>query len=363
MSQPSISIVIPVRNEAGYIIQCLESVLAQDFAGHDYEVIVAEGMSDDETPFILEKFKIKNPRLKIVKNEKKTVSAGVNLGIRESQGEIIVRLDAHARYAPDYIKNCLQVLKRTGAGNVGGPARPLPGAETSLARAIFLSHLSSFGLGGGAFRDPDAEGWVETVWPGCFLRQALERAGLYDERLTRTEDIELNTRIKKAGYRIYLDPAIKAYYYCRSALGSLWQQRWLDGIGVVQTMAVNPRAPRLRHFVPLAFAASLIALSLLSWMAPVFRRLLLAELGLYVLAMIFYTARAVYDVKKYSAYNLITKTDSGTKAARALALLPLVFIVLHLSYGLGSLWALLTLPVWWSRFHKPLRFDLQEKMA
>lgn len=363
MSQPTLSIVIPVRNEAAYIERCLDSIYAQDFAGHDYEVIAVDGLSTDGTLKKIQNLKSKYPNLKDFENHQKTVSTGVNLGIRASQGEIIVRMDAHARYEPDYIRNCLQALKRTGAGNVGGPQNPLPGSDTLLSWSIWMAHLSPFGLGAGFHRNPYFEGYVETVWPGCFLRKALKDSGLIDERLTRSEDIELNNRLRKCGYKIFQTPAIRAYYYCRRSWGSLWRQRWLDGIGAVQTLAVNPRAPRLRHFVPLAFVASLIVLSLFSWFALLFRMLLLAELGLYILAMIFYTARAAYDVKKYSAYNLITKTDSGPKAAKALALLPVVFIVLHLSYGLGSLWALLTLPVWWARFHKPLRFDLQEKIA
>jgi glycosyltransferase involved in cell wall biosynthesis len=341
-----LSIVIPVRNEAAYIEGCLESVLDQDFSGHDYEVIVIDGMSDDGTTDKIQKLKAKYPNLKLLENPKKTVSSGVNVGIRNSAGEIVIRMDAHALYAPDYVKACLEVMEATGADNVGGPAAPLPGAETDVARAIALAHLSPFGLGGGAFRRSGYQGYVETVWPGCFRRAALERVGLLDERLTRTEDLELNTRIAENGGRIYLSPKIKASYLCRPTLRELWRQRWWDGIGVVQTLAVNPRAPKPRHFVPLAFVFSLLLLSGLSMPGIIFLRLLTVEILCYLAAMAGATL----------SFGIQGGRANPTWGAKPVWLLPLVFAVLHFSYGLGSLWAVVTAPAWWGHFRRPAGF-------
>lgn len=357
MKDVLLSIVIPVRNEAGFIERCLGSVFAQDLGGLECEVIAADGMSDDGTSEKLKTLKSKYPNLRVLENPKRTVSSGVNLGIRESKGDVIVRLDAHAEYGADYVKNCLEALERTGAGNVGGPAIPLPGGGTDLARAIVLAHHSPFGLGGGSFRKTGAEGFAETVWPGCFRREALEKSGLYDERLTRTEDIELNARMRKAGYRVYLSPGIRAYYYCRPNLKELWRQRWLDGIGVVQTLAVNPGAPRPRHFAPLAFVSSMILLAALSvpW-APV-RWLLAAEAALYMAAMAWFTRGGLTHLR--AAREMERKGEgAGAWKPGLLRLLPPVFAALHFSYGLGSLWAILSAPAWWARFRKPLRFEL-----
>lgn len=361
MCQPLISIVIPVRNEAAYIERCLESVLAQDFAGHEHEVLVVDGMSDDGTRQILQNLKSKFQKLRILENPERTVSSGVNLGIRASNGDIIIRMDAHAEYGPGYVKSCLEALERTGAGNVGGPAIPLPGGRSAMARAIVLAHYSPFGLGGGSFRNPEAEGYAETVWPGCFRRDALKAAGLYDQRLTRTEDIELNWRIREQGFRIYLTHGIRAYYYCRPTLGSLWRQRWWDGIGVVQTLAVSPRALRPRHFVPLAFVLSLVLLGALSIRWTAFRWLLASEAGLYLAAMACFTLCGASAIR--AARRMEREKGEAREQAWGyglLGLLPPVFAALHFSYGLGSLWAALTAPAWWDRFRKPMKFTLEQ---
>jgi cellulose synthase/poly-beta-1,6-N-acetylglucosamine synthase-like glycosyltransferase len=360
MYPPLISIVIPVRNEAGFIERCLESVYAQDLGGLECEVIAADGMSDDGTSEKLKTLKSRYPNLKILENPKRTVSSGVNLGIRESKGDVIVRLDAHAEYGADYVKNCLEALERTGAGNVGGPAIPLPGGGTDMARAIVLAHYSPFGLGGGSFRKTGAEGFAETLWPGCFLREALEKSGLYDERLTRTEDIELNARIRKAGYRVYLSSRIRAFYYCRPNLKELWRQRWLDGIGVVQTLAVNPGAPRPRHFVPLAFVSSMILLAALSIPLTPFRWMLAAEAGLYLGAMAWFTLGGLTSLRAARERERERGgADVKTWNPGLLRLLPPAFAALHFSYGLGSLWAVLSAPAWWARFRKPMSFELE----
>ena len=358
MTLPMLSLVVPVRNEAAYIERCLESLMAQDFAGHDYEILVIDGMSEDGTAEKIQNLKSKYPKLRLLKNPKKTVSSGVNVGIRNSTGQIIFRLDAHALYAPDYVHACLEVLEQTGAANVGGTAIPLPGDESSQARAVLLVHLSPFGLGGGAFRRPGFEGYTDSVWPGCFAKKILEKVGLFDERLTRTEDIELNTRIISSGGKIYISPKIKSYYICRAKVKDLLQQRWLDGIGVIQTMAINPRAPKLRHFVPLAFVLSLTALSVLSLSASGFGYLLLTELGLYFGAMLFFILKTYFDFDKYIKCNIMIVGHTKSAFFKSMALLPIVFLGLHLSYGLGSLWALLSLPGWWGRFRRTGNYAL-----
>lgn len=355
---PSLSIVIPVRNEAAYIERCIDSIYAQDLSGHQYEVIAVDGMSTDGTSEKLKTLKSKYPNLKILENPNKTVSSGVNVGVKSSTGGIIFRMDAHAEYGADYIRTCLEVMERTGADNVGGPAIPLAGGRSPRSQAIALAHLSPFALGGGAFRNLKAEGWVPTVWPGCFRRGAFRRVGLLDERLTRTEDIEFNSRLVRSGGRIYLDPRIRSYYICRTRLRYLWRQRWRDGIGVVQTMLINRDAPKLRHFVPLLFVGSLMVLTLASlpggwWLGGAARWLLAAEAGLYLVASGYFSLGALClpaEVRRMTRNDRIHPL--------AVILQPLVFATLHFSYGLGSLWALATLPAWLSRFSRPARFEL-----
>jgi hypothetical protein len=253
-------------------------------------------------------------------------------------------MDAHAEYGGDYIRTCLEVMEQTGADNVGGPAIPLAGGRSPRSQAIALAHLSPFALGGGAFRNLKAEGYVPTVWPGCFRREVFGRVGLLDERLTRTEDIEFNNRIVRSGGRIYLSPRIRSFYFCRTRLRYLWRQRWRDGIGVVHTILISHDAPKLRHFVPLFFVGSLLALAMTALSGSGWLRH--AALGALGMEVAIYAAASVY-------YSLRTMSLSGevrtlTRNQRiyplAVILQPLVFLTLHLSYGLGSLWGLVSLP-------------------
>jgi glycosyltransferase involved in cell wall biosynthesis len=358
MAKELLSIVIPVRNEAAYIERCVESIYAQDFAGHDYEVIAVDGMSSDSTSEKLKTLKSKFPNLKLLENPNKTVSSGVNVGVRNSAGDIIFRMDAHAEYGSDYIRTCLEVMQRTGADNVGGPAIPLAGGRSPRSQAIALAHLSPFALGGGAFRNLKAEGWVPTVWPGCFRREVFRRVGLLDERLTRTEDIEFNSRMVRSGGRIYLSPRIRSYYICRTRLRYLWRQRWRDGIGVVHTVLISRHAPKLRHFVPLLFIGSLAALTVLALLGGGRLReaalwLLAFEALTYVLSCAYFSLRTLTLPRE-----LRSLTRNERISPLAVLLQPMAFATLHFSYGLGSLWGLATLPAVYPEYSKKREFKL-----
>src|SRR6185295_16789910 len=118
-----ISIVVACRNESGHIQELIDSILAQDLDGLDWEVIVADGMSTDGTIEYLHECARRNPRITVVQNLSRIVPTGLNAAIRVAHGDIILRMDAHTEYAADYVKQCLRALEETGAGNVGGPAR------------------------------------------------------------------------------------------------------------------------------------------------------------------------------------------------------------------------------------------------
>jgi succinoglycan biosynthesis protein ExoA len=342
MPEPSVSIILTVRNEAGHIARCLDSVLALDLAGIDHEVLVVDGMSDDGTLATISSFAGRIGELRVLANPARGVAAGRNTGIRAARGGVLVMMDAHASYAPDYVKRCLEVMERTGAANVGGPAVALAGGGGPMAWAIALAHHSPFGLGGGQFRDPKAEGFVETVWPGCFRKEVFAKAGYIDQRRSRTEDLEFNTRLRRAGFTIYLSPLIGAWYYCRTTLGETWRQRWADGYEIARFLPDNPAAPRPRHFAPLAFVSGLLLSGSLALAAPGLRSpalgLLISEVAAYLAASFFFTISAARP-----GTGRTTKAEQPV-TARSYMMLPVVFATLHFSYGLGSLWGLICLP-------------------
>ncbi|MEW9698213.1 glycosyltransferase family 2 protein [Paenibacillus sp. SI8] len=318
---PFVSIILPEKNEAKHIGACLDSLLSQSYPSEKYEIIIVDGQSSDNTLDIISTYQELNKSIYVLSNPKSIVPISMNLGIRQAKGEFIVRVDAHATYHQDYVKACVEYLKKTGAANVGGPMIAV--GEEYMGKAIAFAHKSRFGLGGGKFHDGTFEGEVDTVYLGAFRRDIFEKVGYYDERLTRNQDIELNCRIRESGEMIYLTPAIKSVYFNRSSLKSLWQQNYKNGYWNVITRAINSKALSMRHFVPCVFVLTLLV-GCLCALTLFGQLLLLASLGSYLIV------------------NLLFSAQIGKNSGLLYALvMPLVFITLHFSYGVGTFISLL----------------------
>jgi len=330
-----VSIIIPVLNEISHITDCLESVLNQDYPQDKLEILVCDGGSTDGTREIIETYCQQYPNMRLFNNKKRITPSAMNLGIINSSGDLIIRVDAHANYAKDYIAKCVEWSKKTGADNVGGPA--CAKGEGLWGKAIELAHYSPFGLGGASFRVGNYEGYADTVFGGAFKREVFDKVGLYDERLVRNQDIELNSRIISSGGTCYLTPEIRSTYYCRSNLKDLWQQNYNNGLWSIYTRKISKQALSLRHFVPFLFVLGLIlsAISMLvGWL--LFRSLawwftlpLILCAGSYIFASMFFATRIAHKNRlKY--------------------LIPLlaVFATLHISYGWGSMVGVFTVNKW-----------------
>ena len=324
--RPPVSLLIPLRNESRHMPALLRTLAAQDYPDIR-EILLLDGMSTDGTREIIAQFAAGDARFRLIDNPRQVVTAALNIGFAQATGDVIIRLDAHADYAPDYVSQCVQVLQETGAGNVGGPA--IPASDGSFIGDVILAlHESSFGIGAAKFRQADAEGWVDTLWPGAYRREALEAAGMhYVEELTRSEDIELNSRVRKAGWGIYISPRIKAVYYPRKSLAALCRQNFGNGAAVIHTLKAGLGGVSLRHLVPLGFVLGLVLTGVATCLAPWGKWSLLAVLGLYGVADLAFSARA-----------------AARRGVRLLTLLPIAFFLLHLSYGAGSIWGVFTSP-------------------
>jgi len=306
-----VTVVVPCRNEKRYIKACLDSILAQDYPKDDLEVLVVDGMSNDKTRAIVEEYAMAYPFIRLLDNPRKITPCALNIGIRMARGNIIIRMDAHATYDAEYIKNCVEALDKTGADNVGGPMRAI-GANYQ-SRAIACAHSSFFGLGGGKFHDMTFEGNVDTVYLGCWRKTIFEKYGVFDERLARNQDSEYNARIRKNGGKIFLTPEIKSYYYCRSNLKDLWIQNFRTGIWNIKTIKIVPGSLSLRHFIPLFFVIGLLTTWIIPW-------LWLGIVISYLLCSLFFSLRIAV-----------------TNGVTYFFIMPLVFLTLHLSYGFGLL--------------------------
>jgi succinoglycan biosynthesis protein ExoA len=197
---PRVSVLLPCRNEARHIAECLESILSQETPEGGFELLVIDGNSDDETLRILHDFAAKDARVRVLSNPQKFVSHALNLGIRAARGEIIVRMDAHSIYAPDYLRMCVDALERTNATNVGGPARTM--AKTYIEGVIAAAYHSPFAVGGARFHDTSFEGYVDTVPYGCWRRAAFEKFGYFlSETRTTSTTFALREAAARSGRR------------------------------------------------------------------------------------------------------------------------------------------------------------------
>lgn len=335
----SVTVIVPCRNEIRHIRNFLDSVIRQDTTGIDLEIVVADGMSGDGTREILEEYEREHPVLRVIDNPKRIVSTGLNAAIREARGEIIVRMDAHTEYAPDYVRACVQVMNETNAENVGGPA--LTRARGYMAQAIARGFHSKFVSGGARFHDPWYEGYVDTVTYGCWRKATLLRMGLFDEQLYRSQDDELNIRIRSAGGKVWQSPRITSWYWPRATLPTLFRQYFQYGFWKVAVIRKHGKPASWRNLVPGASLLVAIVLSLgivcaglagSAWWESEFLRILVSLAGLYIIVS--FTAA------------LLTGWPGGW---RYVPVLPVVFATYHFSYALGFLLALTFQPVAWDR--------------
>ena len=200
---PKVSVIIPCLNEAKFIGGCLDSVLSGEFPPRDMEILVVDGNSDDGTQRIIDEYAVRHGNVRRLLNARRNTPSALNIGLAHAWGGVIVRLDAHAVYPPDYIAKLLEWLDKSGADNVGGVWETVPAGPDPICRAIALALSHRFGVGNSLFRIGSGEPrWVETVPFGCYRREVFDRIGVFDEELLRDQDDEFNYRLLKHGERI-----------------------------------------------------------------------------------------------------------------------------------------------------------------
>ncbi len=323
-----VSIIVPCRNEEKFIAKCLDSIILQDFPKDKLEILVIDGMSENGTREVLKKYQENYPFIKILDNPKKITPSALNIGIKNSKGKIIIRMDSHADYKKDYISKCVRYLKKYNADNVGGIIKTLPAKNTIIAKAIAFSLSHPFGAGGSQFRvGVEKPKRVDTVFGGCYKKEVFKKIGLFNEKLVRSQDMEFNLRLKKTGGKILLVPDIISYYYPKSNLKDFFIHNIKDGIWAIYPLKFVKLPLRLRHYIPLLFVLSLLGVGLLGIFFPIFFWLFISIICLYLLAAIYFS----------------TKTAIKEKEVGFLFILPAVFAVRHIGYGLGSGWGLIKL--------------------
>ena len=316
VERPFCSIVIPCYNEEAHIERVVRAAAGQRYPSDRVEIFVVDGRSLDRTREIVRELEAEDPRIVLLDNPQRLQAAALNMAIKRSRGDVIVRMDAHADYDPDYVAASVRVLRRTGALNVGGAMRPR--GKTTFQRALCAALASPLGVGGSASRDPEREGFVESVWCGAFRREAFELAGLFDPDAKTNEDAELNQRILARGGRIYQSRAIVGHYYPRASFGGLFRQYFNYGAGRARTILRRGMPPSLRPMIPFLTLVVGVLLTLIATFYDPARPVLGAAASVYGMAILAGSAWASRRVDR-----------------RLVLLVAAMFPVMHLAHGLG----------------------------
>ncbi|MFU0823641.1 glycosyltransferase family 2 protein [Clostridium sp.] len=311
----TVSVIIPCRNEEEYIGECLDGFINQTYPKEYFEVLVCDGLSTDKTRDIVKSYNRKYNNIKLLDNKGLSAPKGMNVGIRSSKADVIIIFGAHACPDKEFIENNVKALENEEAGCVGGPITTI--SKNDTGKAIALAMSSPFGVGNAFFRFAKEEMFVDTVAFGAYKRDVLDSVGYFDEELVRNQDDELNYRVIKGGYKILLSPKIKSTYYSRGSLRKLWRQYYQYGFWKVRVMQKHGKTASIRHLVPMAFVlANIFGIILGIFFKPILI-LWLIQLGLYL------------------ACDLFCSFKLGKEDVKLLKYLPLIFPILHISYGLG----------------------------
>jgi succinoglycan biosynthesis protein ExoA len=308
---PSLSVVMPVRDDAAYLPHAVAAVLTQDYPT-DFEVVLAVGPSADGTEQVAEELARTHPRVHTVPNPRGATPSGLNAAIAVSRGEVVARVDSHSEPGPGYLRRAVEVLVETGADNVGGVQRAV--GDSPLQQAVAAAMSSRFGVGDAKFHYGGTPGPTDTVYLGVFRRTALERVGGFDESLVRNQDYELNWRLRDTGGVVYFHPDLSVVYRPRDTWRGLARQYAEYGWWKAVVLRRHPRSVRLRQLAPpVALVANVLGLAVGTVWRP---------------------AAAAPIVYLTAATAAAATTDAPW---RARVRLPLVFTVMHHAWGAGLL--------------------------
>jgi succinoglycan biosynthesis protein ExoA len=322
----TVSFVMPVRNEQEYIRASLQSLVDQSYPVSDLEIIVVDGRSSDRTLEIVEEIRRQNPRVRCLDNPAGNVPSAMNIGIRAARGEVIIRADGHSFYPRDYAANCVRCLYETGAENVGGPCLTVATDKSFGARLVAAILSSPFGVGDSKFRTSSDDGFVDTVPFGAFRRELFERVGMYNEKLIRNQDNDLNARIRTAGGKIYLTSALTTRYYPVKSFLGLLKSVFETSKWHIFTLRENRESMGVRHLVPAVFLMTLLLLLPASFMNVYAKEFLVAIMCVYLLTGF--------------CFSLCVITEDNWDVT---LVQPFATFCFHIAYGAGTLWGLVYL--------------------
>ncbi|MDE6275157.1 MAG: glycosyltransferase family 2 protein [Clostridia bacterium] len=332
-----VSLCVIALNEEQNIGRLFDNILAQDYDHSKIEVVLVDSGSTDSTKIMMQEFAEKTDGyygIKVLDNVGKIQPSGWNVAIKNSVGELIIRVDAHAIIPDNFVRENVECIA-SGESVCGGRRINIIEGENFGKKVLLMAENSMFGSGVATYRSSDKKQYVKTVAHACYKREVFDNVGLFNEKLLRSEDNELHYRIRKHGYNICMSDRISSEYQTRATLKGMLKQKWGNGkwIGIT-SMRLTPKIFSLYHFVPLLFVMAAILCAVLFgisfvpvipwWLCLPF----VAGVGLYFIIDVLLTLKSCKDYKEW----------------RAVFVLPFIFPLLHFAYGLGTLQGVLISP-------------------
>ena len=330
-----LSVVCPIYNEEKYIAKCLDSIIEQDFPKDDMELLLVDGMSTDHTREVIANYQKRYPWIKILDNPKRIAPSAMNIGIKNSSGEVLIRLDAHVLYPTNYLSVLVRKLEELpNAENVGAICNTLPVNDTVEAQSIAAVLTSTFGVGNSYFRIGASEVIeVDTVPFGCFHKAIFDKVGLYDEELIRNQDDELNARIIKSGGKIYLIPDLVCKYFARDTANKVYMMFYQYGMFKPLVNRKLGRPATLRQFFPLCFVSGLLLGPIVCVCVPLLWSCYLAMIFIWFFFATYFSCKDQMHLKRILIQNWI-------------------YFVVHFGYGWGYI-----VGIYKILFHRPFVVD------
>lgn len=324
---PTASIIVPCYNEQATIRLLLEAIYVQTYPRQEIEVLISDGQSSDGTRQVIQAYQDEYPDLsiRVLDNPQQSIPSALNIAIRAAKGEYIIRMDAHSKPYPDYVERCIRALEFGKGDNVGGVWEIQPGGTGWLAGSIAVAAAHPLGVGDAHYRVGGEAKAVDTVPFGSYRRSYAMQVGMYDESLLTNEDYEFNTRIRSAGGTVWFDPSIRSIYYSRGNILALANQYFRYGYWKGKMLRRYPGTLRWRQLLPPLFVASLFVFSVVGLFIPVFRWILLFEVGIYLLVLM---AVGLSLALKKADLSLIIG-------------FPLAVATMHVSWGCALLWSII----------------------
>lgn len=302
-----ISVICPTFNEQQYIEQLIKFFVNSKPA--DKELLIIDGGSSDKTIEIVKNWSKDYPNIRLLYNSDKFVPYALNIGIKESSGDPIVRLDAHTEYSYDYFEKILETFLSTNADIVGGPMRAI--GKTPFQRAVAFCTSTSFGIGGSKIHQDDYDGESDHVYLGAWKRKLFSEVGLFDEHLKRNQDDEFHYRARSMGKKIYQNGEIKSFYFPRSSYKKLLKQYFQYGLFKPLVLKKVKSEAKLRHLIPAIFVIYLIMLPIA------------IKFPIYLLPLLIYLIIGFL----FSMINTMNVTEKFVSWV--------IYFLLHISYGTG----------------------------